>query len=151
MSFDPSSTNPYAASTPPTAPKKSNTLLYVLGGIAAFVIIGCCGCGGLMWWGGTAALQVAANQVKPQLAADPVIQEHVGNLQTAEISVQAYISEAGKNPRHQQAGRDIAIKVKGDKGSGLVVCKIDQSNPGQPRVVNGELVLPSGESYPLSQ
>jgi hypothetical protein len=152
MSFDPSTTNPYAAaSTPPATPKKSNTLLYVLGGIAAFVIIGCCGCGGLMMYGGNAALQMAANQVKPQLAADPVIQQHIGNLQTAEISLQAYIAEAGKNARHQQAGRDIGIKVKGDKGSGLVVCKIDQSNPGQPRVVNAELVMPSGEAFPLSQ
>jgi hypothetical protein len=151
MSLDPNTPNPYAASTPPTAPKKSNTLLYVLGGIAVFFVIACCGCGGLAYWGGTFALKAAAEQVKPQLAADPVIQEHIGNLQTAEISVQAYVAEATKNPRHQQAGRDIGIKVTGDKGTGLVVCKIDQSNPGQPRVTNAELVLPSGEAYPLSE
>lgn len=150
MSFDPSSTNPYSASTPPATPKKSNTLLYVLGGIGAFVLLGCCGCGALAMFGGSAAFGVVANQVKPQLAADPVIQQHIGNLQSVEISLQS-ITQAAQNPKNQQAGRDMGIKVKGDKGSGLVVGKLDNSNPNQPRITNGVLQLSTGEEFPLSQ
>lgn len=150
MSFDPNATNPYSASTPPTTPKKSNTLLYVLGGLGAFVVLLCCGCGGVGMYFANFGLGQVANQVKPQLAADPVITQHLGNLQTAEISFQT-IAEAAKDPQHQRAGRDMGIRVKGDKGSGLVVGKIDQSNPAQARIRNAVLVLPSGESYPLSQ
>lgn len=153
MSFDPNATNPYSASnpsTPPTTPKKSNTLLYVLGGIGAFLLLVCCGCGGLSMYFANFGLGQVAAQVKPQLASDPVIQEHIGNLQSTEISFQS-IAEAAQNAEHQRAGRDMGVRVKGDKGSGLVVGKMDQSNPSQARIRNAVLVLPSGESYPLAQ
>ena len=154
MSFDPNTPNPYAASsTQPTVPKKSNTLLYVLLGVGGILLLSCAGCGGFAWWGATSGMKmvgaVVGKQVTPQLQADPVIKKHIGNISEVEMSITDAISELSKN-QARHAGRDIGLKIKGDKGSGLIMCRMDQSTPNQPRVVNGELLI-NGEYHKLSE
>ena len=84
MSFDP---NPYSASsTQPTTPKKSNVLTYLL--IAGAVVLAlCCGCGGVFAFLFNVGANQAAKLVRPQLQADPVIQQHIGDLETVEVSI----------------------------------------------------------------
>jgi hypothetical protein len=154
MSFDPNSTNPYAASpsTQPTAPKKSNVLMYVLLGIGAVVVIGCCGCAGMMMFGGNAFMQAGMNlvgeQIKPSLQADPVVQEHIGDIKKISMNFTASTQEA---QRSQQAGEPqrMVFDVEGTKGKGQII-GTNMEQGGQPRLKNAELRMSTGETYPLT-
>ncbi|WP_254512185.1 hypothetical protein [Anatilimnocola floriformis] len=150
MSFDPNSPNPYAASsTQPTTPKKSNTLLYVLLGVGGVLLLSCAGCIGLGVYGFGQIGNVLTPKIQPQLQADPVVQEHIGNMTQCEWTITGLVQEVEKN-KARHAGRDSAFKVKGDKGEGLVVGKLEP-NGENPRLINAELVLPNGEFHKLSQ
>lgn len=149
MSLD--SPNPYAASsTQPTVPKKSNTLTYILLGVGGILLVSCLGCGGLVYFLGSVGGKFVGKQVQAQLQADPVVQQHIGTISESSMSITEAAVELGKNAQRHQ-GRDIGIKIKGDKGEGLVMCRLDQSNPQNPRVLNGELVLPNGEYHKLKE
>ena len=151
MSFDPNSPNPYAASsTQPTTPKKSNTLMYVLLGVGGILLLSCAGCIGLMYFGANAAFKMVGTKVKPQLQADPVVQQHIGTLSKVDLSIPAFVTEFEKN-KSKHSGRDICFKVEGDKGKGLIMCRIDQSDPNNPRVVNAELCMENGEYHKLTE
>ncbi len=153
MSFDPNPTNnPYSASTQPIAPKKSNVLMYVLLGVGAVLVLGCCGCAGAMYWGGDAAMKAAMNvmgeQLKPSLQADPVVQEHVGDIQKLSMNFGASTVETQKAQKGGGQQR-MVFDIEGSKGKGQVTGNVNQgSNP--PRLSNGELKMSSGQSYPLT-
>lgn len=149
MSFDPSSTNPYATSSQPTAPKKSNVLLYVLLGLGGAAILACCGCGGAMYFTMQFGLSQAAAQLKPQLQSDPVVQEHVGDISDLGMNIMATGTEAQKNPNQAKGEEKIVFDIKGSKGSGQVVGQMDQG-AGQVRLRNAELRMSSGETFQLS-
>lgn len=152
MSFDMNSPNPYAASTQPTAPKKSNVLLYVLLGIGGVLLLTCCGCGGVIWYGwNTGMSQISAavaKIVRPSLQADPVIQEQIGELQSVEWELGSLVEETKKDPKRHQ-GRNMALRVKGPKGEGIVIGRFDQTGPDSGDLKNAEL-LKGGTWYPLS-
>jgi hypothetical protein len=150
MSFD--QPNPYApaSSTPPVAPKKSNTLLYVLLGVGGILLVSCLGCAGLLYVVGSKGMGMVAAQVKPQLQADPVVQEHIGTISEATLSIQDATVELQKNAERHK-GRNFGFKLKGDKGSGLVMGRLDQSNPQNARIVDAELVLPDGTFHKLKE
>jgi hypothetical protein len=147
MSFD--SPNPYAASsTQPTVPKKSNTLLYILLGVGGILLVSCLGCGGLVYVFGTQGMKMVTAKIQPQVQADPVIREHIGEIKEFTWSITSFAKEYEKNsPRHE--GRDVCFEVKGDKGEGLVMCRIDNTNPQNQRITNAELVLPNGEFHKM--
>jgi hypothetical protein len=149
MSFDPNSTNPYSTSTQPTAPKKSNVLLYVLLGLGGAALLACCGCGGAMYFVTQAGLSAAADQLKPQLQSDPVVQEHVGEINSLGMNIMATGNEAQKNPKQPGDPDRIVFDIKGNKGSGQVVGELDQG-AGQVRLRNAELRMSTGEAFPLS-
>ncbi len=148
MSFE--SQNPYApASTPPVAPKKSNTLLYVLLGVGAILLVSCLGCAGLLYVGGTQGMKMVTAKLKPQIQADPVVREHIGEIKEMTWSITSFAKEYEKNQaRHN--GRDACFEVKGDKGSGLIMGKLD-NNPANQRLVNMELVLPDGTFHKMKE
>ncbi|QDU31957.1 hypothetical protein ETAA8_71190 [Anatilimnocola aggregata] len=147
MSFDPKSTNPYApASTQPVAPKKSNVLLYVLLGIGGVALLVCCSCGGIGYFGFNQALGMVAQQIKPQLQTDPVIQEHIGTIDTLSMNMTKSVSEAEQNKKQGF----LVFDIKGEKGSGIVMGRVDQTNPQQARLAEGELRMADGQSFPLT-
>jgi len=154
MSFDMNSPNPYApsASTPPTAPKKSNVLMYVLIGVGVTLLVGCCGCGGFLILGGQSMMNSAMNlvgeQIKPTLQADPVVQEHVGEVQKISMNFGASMEETQKSQKAGGAQR-MVFDVEGTKGKGKIVGTTDESGP-KPRLKNGELRMPTGETFPLT-
>jgi hypothetical protein len=150
MSFDMNSPNPYAASpsTPPNAPKKSNVLMYVLIGVGVTLLVGCSGCGGLMMWGGMNAMNLVASTLKPTLQSDPVIQEHIGDIQSLNMNFVATGQEGEKNK--QPAGQErVVFDIKGSKGSGQVVGKVEPAGQ-QVKLGNGELRMSTGEKFPLT-
>ena len=150
MSFDMNSPNPYAPSTQPVAPKKSNVLLYVLGGIGAVFLILCLGCVGVMWFGGNslmnAGMSAIGESMKPSLQRDPVIQEHIGDLQ--KVSMNFGESTTATQKSQEKGGpQRMVFDVEGSKGKGKVT---GTPNNQEQKLNNGELKMDSGETYPLS-
>lgn len=149
MSFDMNSPNPYAPSTQPVAPKKSNVLLYVLLSIGGVLLLGCCGCAGFAYFAYNTGVKQVAQSVRPQLQADPAVQEHIGNLNSAEVDVGAAFSELKKDP-DKHRGRSMAIRVKGDKAEGIVLGRLDQTGPNSARMADAVLIMPNGDTHSLA-
>lgn len=150
MSFDMNSPNPYAASTPPAAPKKSNVLLYVLGGIAAVFVICCLGCVGTLWWGGNSIMNAGMNAVgesiKPSLQRDPVIQDKLGDLQKVSMNFMES-TEATQKSQEKGGPQRMVFDLKGSKAEGKVV---GTPNNADQKLMNGELIMKDGSKFPLT-
>lgn len=145
------SPNPYAASTnppfgAPPPPKKSNTLLWILGivGGVAILICACCGIAGYFGLGATG--DQLESMLKTQIAGDPVIQEHIGTIQEVEWD----IMEGVKVQEEKGIAQPQAFKVKGDKGSGIVYGP-QSGTPSPDRILNSPVLkMENGTEYPLA-
>jgi len=151
MSNDPNqfgnAPNPFAAAPqgyPP--PRKSNVWLWVLGGAGGAMLLVCCGCGGLMYFGFNKGMGILGEKLVGQLNEDAVAKEHLGKVSSATVDFTGMISEAQKNktPGEQR----FLFHVKGDKASGDVTAV--QATPGQEQFKNAKLRLPGkDEEIPL--
>ena len=143
----PDSTNPYAnlgaqGQAPP--PKKSNTLLWILGIVGGVgVLAGLCCCGGGYFVFNT-GLNMVAEQTKAEVQGHPAIQEHIGTIETATTDFSASITETEK--KGGQGNNHLVIHVKGSKGSGDIIGRQQQ---GGQRLTNKILRLPDGKEFPL--
>ncbi|WP_372725529.1 hypothetical protein [Novipirellula sp.] len=140
---DPFETNPnsrFAGQQPP--PPQSNTWKWVIG-----IILGVCVVGGLVCCGGAYFMfrmgqGMMADMITQEVAANPVIQEHIGEIQSAELNLAA-TGEAGQN----EPGT-LAFDIVGSKGSGVLEIKQDPSNNGNGiSIRSAELVMPDGTRY----
>jgi hypothetical protein len=86
--------------------------------------------------------------VKEQIQDDPVIVEHIGDIESINVNFTASGEEKNKNLK---PGRNVLVfDVKGSKGSGQVVGL--QVQAPQPGLVLEEAVLrKDGQEYPLSE
>lgn len=143
--------NPYGAgNTMQPAPKKSNTWLWILLGVGGVLLIGCCGCMGAMAMFGKTAMDagmgMVAQQIRPGLDNDPVVQEHLGEIEEMNWNLMA-TGEANQN----NGGQDVLVwDVKGTKGEGQIIGALDQTG-GTAKLKNGKLKMKSGEEFNLSQ
>ncbi len=112
-------------------------ILAVSGAISLLV---CCGCAGMFYFG----LNMGTEAIKTSLAQNPVVQEHVGELQEANFDWAAMFSGGASG------GGEFLMRLKGTKGSATV--KLRNTNPqqGAPAQLEGVLILPSGEEIPLT-
>lgn len=139
--------NPYAAtgsaqpfSQPP--PKRSNVILWVVLGVVGTAVAASCCCGGGMYF----SVGVLSNEVKNQLAQDPVIQQHLGDVKSVSVNIMAAAEDKQKNNR---GGNVLAFDVQGSKASGVVVGLQDpQARPGH-FLINARLKV-NGNEFPLS-
>jgi len=150
MSFDMNSPNPYAPSTQPVAPKKSNVLLYVLGGIGIVFLVCCLGCVGTLWFGGSSLMNAGMNavgeQMKPSLQRDPVVQEHIGDIKKVTMNFMES-TEATQKSQEKGGPQRMVFELEGSKGKGKVT---GTPNNQEQKLMNGELKMSTGETYPLS-
>ena len=121
--------------------EKSNktclTVGLILGGIVGVVLL-CGGCGVGMYFFGTGQL---AGGVQAALADNPVIREHVGEIQSLEFDVM----DTG-----ERGGDDVFLfDVTGSKGSGTIFAECIQQPGGGVNVISGQLELDNGEVFPL--
>ena len=139
-----SAPNPFAASPaayPP--PPRSRVWLWVLLGIGGTGLFVCCGCAGLMWFGWTKAMGVVESQMVTKLNGDPVAKEHLGAVKSASFDVMA----SGEATQKAGGKNLFVFHVQGEKGKADV--HADQATDGQ-TFQNARLILPSGETIPLS-
>lgn len=118
-------------------PRKSTTLWWILG-VVGVVLIG----GGLLCCGGgyfafQTTMDLAGQQVQAQVANDPVVVEHIGQVQSISMDPMAM------GERNEPGV--VVFRIEGSKGSGLLVGR--QGAGG--KMTDMVLEMPDGEAYPL--
>ena len=123
-------------------PKKSNKGCLIGCSIAGVVgLLLCCGVVGV---GAMYGMSAFGEIVKAELDGNPVIVEHIGEIESVDFSFGGTAGAAEDNPG---AGNALVFDIKGDKGSGQVV--IVQDKTGQSPIESAKLVLPDGSELPL--
>jgi hypothetical protein len=125
---------PYGA--PP--PRKSSKLwLWLLLGLGGIVVAGVVCCGAIGMWGMGAVNNLMTKGMQAELGGNPVIQEHIGEIQSVSVN----FAETQKM-QGQGQGQDAAVMdIKGSKGQGQLL--MTPVPGGEPKV---ELKLPGGET-----
>ncbi len=144
--------NPYASvggqgmSQPPR--RSGSPWMWILGIGGGVVLLLCCGCGMLGYFGFYGVMGVMEGMVRDQIKDDPVIVEHIGELQTVKTNITATGEEKQQNP---QPGRNVLVfDVTGTKGSGQVVgTQVQAPEPGL--VLENARLRKDGKEYPLTK
>jgi hypothetical protein len=143
--FDDPQRNQMAAQGPPAAKSRKGCLLGC-GIAAALSLLLCCG-GGLVLTQFT--FSMIASEYQRELAGNPVIVEHIGEIQSLDVSWGGIFEEAQK--AGEQGGQgSLVFDVEGSKGSGRIVVEPDQGQAGGGGDLGaGTLIMPDGNRYPL--
>ncbi len=144
--------NPYASlgggggmSQPPK--RSTSVWTWVLGIGGGFLLAGllCCGCIGFVFYFGVNQMH---EQVKQQIQNDPVIQQHIGQVQSVSTNFQASVKEIQENPP-PPGDNVLTFDVKGTKGEGLLVgTQLTAPAPG--KFLRNMKLKKDGQVYPLA-
>ena len=151
--------NPFKKSDDPIyvdgPPQKSSKKGCLIGcGIVGLIGMLVC-CGGVAYFGvrGPAMLEGLVNEslavdLQPKLAADPSVQEQIGEIQTLTFDFTKTIENAQKAA---ESGGDppMAFRIQGSAGSGMVYIVQDKAAKGGLGIKSGTLVMDDGSEYPL--
>jgi hypothetical protein len=116
--------------------------------LVALVFVGCCG---LIGVGTTFALQMPADMAKQQFGNDPVIQQHIGQLQSVSLNLTGTSEEQQKQTT---AGTNVMVfDVRGSKGSGQLIAEQQPSQAGNSpgKFFSKARLRTSQGVFPLSQ
>lgn len=148
MSMSPN--NPFDAGQPqagfdqPAPAKKSSAKFWLIGcGVTGILgVLVCCGGSLLMTQFG---LSVLAGEFQKQLDGNPVIVEHVGEIESLDMSW----GETMKGAQNAEGGaEELAFTIKGTKGSGVVLIQQDKSGDGT-GMESATLVMDDGTRHPI--
>jgi len=124
--------------------KKSNPWLWVLGTLGVLTLVGaavCCGGGYFLF---QKAQEMIGDQIKTQVADDPTIQEHIGDITSVEMNYSQTAAALEQTPDA------IAFNIEGNKGTGILVVQQDKSAPGETfSLRSADLILPNGDRHQL--
>lgn len=138
------------------APRQgSGTKKWLLGcGIVGLIGMLIC-CGGMVYFASkgpqflsNAVNAAMAEQLRTQLASEPSVQQHIGQIEALEFDFTQTVENAQKA---QGAGGEprLAFKIRGSNGQGVVLVVQDGSGPGGAGIKSGTLVMDDGTEYPL--
>lgn len=125
-------------------PKKSSAKFWLLGcGITgALGLLICCGGGTMMTKFG---LTVLAGEFQKQLEGNPVIVEHIGDIESMDMSWSDTIAGA---QNADGGAEELAFKIQGTKGSGVVMVQQDKAGDGT-GMQSATLVMDDGSRFPI--
>lgn len=142
--FNPEDRTPMEAYQAPLGAAGGNqsprTWIWILVVVAVIIIGGLVICCGVVFWGYQAGAEQLASQVEAEIADDPAIQEHIGEIESLELSLQ-------KSAELGQQGR-VVLPIKGSKGEGVI---IGSQQPGTNQLSDLVLETADGEQYPLEE
>ena len=116
--------------------------------LVAVMFLGCCG---LMGVGAYSAFHLTGEMAKQQFGADPVIQQHVGEIQSISLNLSATEEERQKGVA--QGANVVVFDVSGPKGSGQIIAEQLPGGPpaNQPGKAFSKARLRTSQGeYPLS-
>lgn len=125
---------------PPRPPARGNrTLLWVLGILALLAVIGFAACCGIGWFVFRTTSDELGRQVQAEIAGSPEIAEHIGEIESTRLNVQAM----------QNTENQLVLDVRGSKGSGQVLVDIGwlEQRDSESSL---ELRLPDGQRLPIT-
>lgn len=133
--FDPNTGQPAA----PTVKKKSNVWLWVIGIIGGLGLVAAIACCGSVFWAYNFGMGKVAEAVKADLMGNPVIGEHIGDIEELSMNLTA----TGEEQQNGGKPNTMVMDVKGSKGSGQLIL-----TPGQGGGFSTiELELPDGTRH----
>ena len=137
--------NPPGVGAPP--PRKSNSWLWILGivGVLGLAMVICCGVGG--YFAFNAGMSVVTNELKNEVAGDPNVQQHLGEIKNLSVDLIASGEEAEKRGHGAQV---LVINAQGSEGQEAKFIA-EQSRQPQPGNMFSkiDLRLPSGEEISI--
>lgn len=144
------SMDPQSFENQPTPPKSTGSnpwkiivIVLAVGTVLAIVV-----CGGLIYWGMTKGLSMAAEVMIQPLSQEEAFVENIGDVQSAKMNLGATGAvNQGADPN--QRVQTIVLDVTGSKGSGQVLMTIDQSNPQDQAITEAKLVMANGDEHDL--
>ncbi|TWU56548.1 hypothetical protein Poly51_24590 [Rubripirellula tenax] len=127
-----------------TPPKKSNAKFWLLGcGLTGLIgMLVCCG-GGLFVT--QMGMSMMAGEFQKQLDGNPVIVEHIGDINSMSMSFSDTITAA---QNADGGSEELAFTIEGTKGSGVVMIQQDKSGDGM-TMSSATLVMADGQRYPI--
>jgi hypothetical protein len=136
--------NPPGVGAPP--PKKSNTWIWILGivGVLGLGMVICCGVGGYFVY--SAGVNMMAEMVKQEVADDPQVQEHIGEISSMPLNL---IKSTEETEKRGTGDNILVFEAKGTKGNGeFIVHQPKQPQPGEV-FKKIDLRLPGGEEISI--
>jgi hypothetical protein len=123
---------------------KTGWIVGIIVGVVLLVIVApvvCCLGGGWLAW--MFASNVIADALKQEVGDEPVVREHLGEIQKCVLNA-SKSSAAGGNDTY-------VFDVEGTKGKGEIMAQFDQSaqQQGRPAVLWARLRLSNGQEYPI--
>ena len=112
---------------------RNRTLLIVLGAVAVLLL----GLAGLGYWGWT----LFTEQAKQALNDNPVIQEHIGEIDKLTLDFEATGNAKGED--------SFVFRIEGSRGSGVVTADFVSVDDDTEEIRAGTLKLESGETHDL--
>jgi len=122
--------------------KKSNKTCMILGIIGGVILAGVLCCGGFSYFGWNAAMGVLEDAVKVELAANPVAQQHLGDITSVDVN----LTKTGETNKPGF----LVFDVVGTKGSGQVSVRQNPGDEAHPLTTeDGELRMSNGDVFSL--
>ncbi len=143
--------NPYSFPPGYEPPRRSRSWLWILLGIGGLVVVAplcCLGCGGLLLHFG---FEVVEGEIVADLNTDPIIQQHIGQVVSAEIDLWDSFQEDMKNPVEDDEESWYVFDIQGTKNRGRVIGKSVTNDDDLEEFRDGRLILPSGLIVKLSK
>jgi len=118
----------------PKRKSRTGLIVGIVVGVVLFAVLLCCG--GL-WLG----KRMFDDQVKAALQENPVVTEHIGTIQEAEMDLEGTGNAEGEDA--------FVFRLRGSKGSGVVTAEIVTVDGDTEEVVSGTLRMDDGATYDL--
>lgn len=126
----------------PRPGKANNVVLFILAGVGLMAVLGCLTCGGVAWFGWSAAMNVIADEIKTKYGDAPAMQDNIGEI----TSFKSNFEKTAKEQEETGTSGIMVFDIEGPKGKGEIIA---ERRPGQPGFSKVKLRTETGEEFQL--